>query len=124
MSIVNSRSIFVNQPALFVHEKIVVLLFLCFLFVLTKFAWRAPEERWPREIAKNNLINRQIIIWISGEVEDEGRYHFFEGDTLKVALEAVSLKKEASLKGLDFSKPLKTGQRIKIKKMHKPLVYK
>jgi hypothetical protein len=119
-----SKLIFSDNSSLSTHEKMVVHIFCCFLFVLIKFAFRAPEERWPQNIVKENFTKRQIVIWISGEIENEGKYHFNEGDTLKVALKAVSLKKEADLKGLDLSKPLKTGQRIKIKKLHKPLVNK
>lgn len=119
-----SQLIFSDNSSLSTYEKMVVHIFCCFLFVLIKFAFRAPEERWPQNTVKENLIKRQIVIWISGEIENEGKYHFNEGDTLKEVLRAVSLKKEADLKSLDFSKPLKTGQRIKIKKMHKLLVNK
>lgn len=119
-----SKLIFSDNSSLSTHEKLVVLIFCCFIFVLIKFAFRAPDERWPQNRVKENLTERQIVIWIYGEIENEGKYHFHEGDTLKVALGAVSLKNEADLKGLDFSKPLKTGQRIKIKKLHKPLVNK
>lgn len=122
MSITDSKSIFSNTASFSVKEKVVVLLFSCFLLTLVKFAFRAPDERWPQGANKENFKNYQMIVWISGEVENEGRYHFNEGDTLKNALEVVSLKKEASLKGLDLNEKLKTGQRIKIKKLHKPLV--
>lgn len=118
------RAIFSEQPPLSLHEKMVVLLFSCFLFVLIKFAFRAPDERWPQGAVKENFTKRQIVIWIYGEIENEGRYHFNEGDAFKVVLGAVSVKEGADLRGLDYDKPLKTGQRIKIKKLHKLLVDK
>ena len=118
----NSKSIFSNSSSFSFQERVVVLIFSSFLLVLLKFALRAPDERWPRSRNKENFKNHQIIIFMSGEIENEGRYHFNEGTTLRMALEVVSLKKDASLKGLDLGQKLKTGQRIKIKKLHKPLV--
>lgn len=115
---------FSNTSPLSIHEKITILLFACFLSVLIKFAFRAPEERWPQNKSMENPVNHQIVIWIYGELEAEGRYHFFDGTTLRDVLGAISLKKEADISGLNLSRPLKTGQRIKIKKMHKSLVNK
>lgn len=110
------KMIFSDNSSFSLVERIVVLLFFSFLFVLAKFALRAPEERWPGNRTKENCKMCQIIVLIYGAVEDEGRYHFKDGDTLKVALEAVSLKQEADIRGIDLRQRLKPGQRIKIKK--------
>lgn len=122
--LMTSKLIFKDQPAFSLVERAVVALFVCFVVVLIKFALRAPEERWPRGGFMGTVADRQVIVLIYGEFEGEGRYHFNEGTSLKSALEVVFLINEVDVRGLDLGRPLKTGQRIKIKKLHKSLVSK
>lgn len=95
------------------YEKATVLVFLACLFLLSLFSLKAPEERWPHE--KHPERKKQVVVTITGEIENEGRYHFEQGTTLKSALESLSLKQEISINPLKLDQPLKAGQKIRIK---------
>lgn len=113
-TIINSLS--PPQNALGFHEKLTAALFIGLILSLIKFAWHVPAERWPQNKLIERAANEQIVIWIYGEVESAGRYHFFKEITLRDALEEVKLTDQASLDGLKLDLYLKTGQRIKIKR--------
>lgn len=96
------------------YEKATVTVFLNCLFLLSIYALRAPQERWPH--SKYPERKKQIVVIITGEVNNQGRYHFDQGTTLKEALKSVSLKNEASVNHLNLDQILKPGQKIRIKK--------
>lgn len=97
------------------HEWIALATFFLILALISKIAWNAPANRWPQKERLPVLPpQEQIVITISGAVNQEGRYHFPKGTTIKEALEEVQIKPDADLSKLQFEKPLKTGQRLKI----------
>lgn len=114
----SQRLVFPNSAPLKIHEKLVALFFVGFIFVLIQYALRVPEERWPKSHYQNTP-EKLIVVEFSGEVAEPGRYHFLQGTTLNAALNTISLNNEASLKGLKLDLPLKKGQKIKVKKEKK-----
>lgn len=105
-----------NLLELKLYEKATVLTFLACLSLLCLYALKAPEERWPHD--KHPERKRQIVVTITGEIENEGRYHFEQGTTLRDALQGLILKPEIQTH-LKLDLPLKAGQKIRIKKEKK-----
>ena len=104
------------------QEQAAAALFLCIIFILILFALRVPEDRWPRAKLIKKTVPSQIVVWFSGAFEQEGRYHFPQGTTLREALRTLEIKDYSHIEESRLDRPLKTGQRIKIKKMNNPLV--
>jgi hypothetical protein len=103
------------KKTLYPREWLAILTLLSFLLLLAKIAWQAPESRWPQ----NKGLpfpppEHQIVLHISGALEQEGRYHFDRGTTLGKALEALSLNSEADISNLDLNRVLKSGDHVRI----------
>lgn len=96
------------------YEKATVLMFLFPLLLLSLHTLNAPVERWPHE--KYPERKKQIVVTITGEIEEEGRYHFQEGAKVADVLNEVALKPHANTQHLKLGQPLKPGQKIRIKK--------
>lgn len=109
------------QKTLYPREWLAVIFLLFFLLLLTKIAWQAPESRWPQNNGGLPFPppQEQIVLRISGALEQEGRYHFNRGTTLGKALESLSLNSDADISNLDLNKVLKSGEHIKINKKKK-----
>jgi hypothetical protein len=97
------------------HEWVSVALFLLVMCFLTKIAWNAPSDRWPKRNREPVPVPReQIVVTISGAVAKEGRYHFVKGTTLGQALEAAQLSEDADMQKLTLDRELKSRQKIRI----------
>jgi hypothetical protein len=99
------------------HEWMAVCGLLLFIAVLIKFAWNAPDSRWPQRAGvKVSAPKEMVVVNIRGEVMQAGRYHYEAGTTLGEALKKVELKPDADVSKMALTKPLKRGQRINVPK--------
>lgn len=109
---------FPSNRDLSLYEKGTVYSFLACLFLLSLYSLKAPEERWPH--TKHPERIKQVVVTITGEIENEGRYHFDEGTTLREALQGLNIRPE-NQRHLKLDQPLKPGQKIRIKKRKKEI---
>lgn len=110
------NGLFPNAEPLKNHEKLTVLLFVAFLFTLFQYALKAPPERWPGAAAVGTSAKQQVVVELSGEGVQPGRYHFKKGMTLRQALHELALLEDLEVIRCHLDAPLKAGQKIRIKK--------
>lgn len=95
-------------------EKSFLYLVVLFLAVLAKFAYNAPDHRWPAKDHQSAEPISLVVINFAGAIKNPGRYHFVEGTTLRDALQAISLDKNSDINSLNLDRKLRAGETIKI----------